>query len=90
MRARVDGSQKSVEPRNLGHESHRAAHGRTGRRVLSPDQVRALARNGHPAARITHDVDQWSPDRGYESESDTVESEYPPPSSRPSFSPESR
>jgi hypothetical protein len=60
MRARADRSKKSVESRYLGLESHRAAHGRAGRRVLSPDQVRPLARDGHPAARITHDLDQWN------------------------------
>ena len=80
--ARVDGPQKSVEPRHLRHESHGAAHGRAGGLVRNPDQVRPLARNGHPAARFTHDLDQQSPHRAEKNESRTVESEYPPSSHR--------
>jgi hypothetical protein len=76
MRARVDGSQKSVERRHLGHESHRAAHGRAGRRVLNPDDVRPLASDGHPAAGITHNLDHSGHHRSHRNGSRTHESEY--------------
>ena len=72
MGARADGPQKPEERRYLGDESHCAAHGRAGRNVLGPDQVRPLARDSHPAARITNDLDQPSPILRDESDSRTA------------------
>jgi hypothetical protein len=67
-----------VEPRRLGHESDRAAQGRACRHVLGPDQVRSLTGHGHPAARITHDLNQQSLNRREDNRSRTIKSEYLP------------
>ena len=85
MTARADGAQIPVNPRRLRDEPHRAAHGRARGHVLGPDQVRPLARHGHPAARITHDIDQRSLQRRLTSESRITDQGYPPPPRRPHF-----
>jgi len=82
MPARAHRPQRSMRRRWLRHEPHGTADGGTGRLVLGPDHVRPLARDGHPAARITHDVDHPSTFPRQMSESRTVGSGYPPPRAR--------